>query len=106
MKLGDFDHPIAIRRWGDTGQRDSFNAPIMGWMPVATGMAQRVQSSGREYLAADAIQTTLRVVFRTHWIPGLTTKDHVLCNGIDHNIREVRPLGRNRYVELHAEVTA
>lgn len=35
MKLGDFDHPIAIRRWGDTGQRDSFNAPIMGWMAVA-----------------------------------------------------------------------
>lgn len=105
MKLGRLDTYIEIVRDGIVG-RDEFNAPIHGPVTIATAMAQRVQSSGREFLAADAIQNDQRVVFRLHWLPEITTKDRVLCAGQIHNIHEVRPLGRARHVELHTVARA
>lgn len=100
MRLGQFDTYIEVEREGVTG-RDEFNAPVLGWAPVAREMAQRVQASGREFIAGDAISNDERVVFRLHWVPGLTTKDRVSCEGRFYNIHEVRPLGRNKFMELH-----
>ena len=105
MRLGGLDTYIEIVRDGITG-RDEFNAPIYGAVIVAIAMAQRVQSSGREFLSADAIQNEQRVVFRLHWLPDITAKDRVLCDGQTHNIHEVRPLGRARHMELHTVARA
>ena len=105
MKLGRLDTYIEIVRDGITG-RDEFNAPIFGVVTIATAMAERVQSSGREFLSADAIQNEQRVVFRLHWLPDITTKDRILCDGQTHNIHEVRPLGRARHMELHTVARA
>lgn len=105
MRLGGLDTYIEIERDVMTG-RDEFHAPIYGQIIVAKAMAQRVQSSGREFLSADAIQNEQRVVFRLHWLPDITTKDRVLCEGQTHNIHEVRPLGRARHMELHTVARA
>ncbi|WP_292229505.1 phage head closure protein [Brevundimonas sp.] len=105
MKLGRLDTFIEIVRDGITG-RDEFNAPIYGPVPLASAMAERVQASGREFLAADAVQNEQRVVFRLHWLPDITTKDRVRCAGQTYNIHEVRPLGRSRHMELHTATRA
>lgn len=100
MKLGRLDTYIQIVVDGVVG-KTPLNEKIMGEVPVAFAMADRIQVSGREFLAGDAIQNDQRVVFRLHWIPDLTTKHRVLCDGRSYNIHEVRPLGRARHMELH-----
>jgi hypothetical protein len=65
-------------------------------------MAERVQQSGREYLAADGVQASRKIVFRTHRHPNIRLNDQVRMDGALLNIREVRPLGR-LHMEIHAE---
>ena len=105
MRLGRFDTFIQIVRDGEAG-RDAFNAPIIDETVFADCMAERVQASGREFLAGDAVEASVRVVFRTHWVSGISRKDRVRCGDQTYNIREVRPLGRNRHMELHTEGVA
>lgn len=103
MRLGQLDTLIEIVRHGEYG-RDEFNAPLIGDYVASAAMAQRVQTTGREFLMADGVTADERVVFRLHWIPGVTTKDRVQIPAEGerpYNIREVRPLGRNRFMELH-----
>jgi SPP1 family predicted phage head-tail adaptor len=104
MRLGRLDTYIEIIRDGETG-RDEFNAPIMGETVHTTAMAERIQQSGREYLAADGVGASRRIVFRTHRQPDIRTTDRVRLEGVDLNIREVRPLGR-LHMELHTEGSA
>lgn len=104
MKLGSFDTYIEIVRDGETG-RDQFNDPVQGEALVTTAMAQRVQQSGRDYLAADGVQTSRKIVLRTHRQPDIRATDRVRVDGGVVIIREVRPLGR-RYIEIHAEGAA
>ena len=101
MRLGRLDTYITIEREMIVG-RDGFNAPIKQMAVFAAAMAERIQESGREFLAAAALTAEQRVVFRTHWIDDLKTSDRVRCDGRLYNIREVRPLGRRRFAELHA----
>lgn len=108
MRLGALDTLIEIERHGEYG-RDEFNTPLVGHYVLAQAMAQRVQTTGREFLAAEGVTAEERVVFRLHWLPGVTTRDRVKIpderaeDGTQrpYNIREVRPLGRNRFLELH-----
>lgn len=104
MKLGNLDTFIEIVRDGVIG-RDEFNTPITGQTTVATAMAQRLHRGGREYLAADGVEASRKVVFRTHWLPDISVSHRILLDGQSLNIREVRPLGR-RYLEIHAEGVA
>ena len=104
MRLGRLDTRIEIVREGETG-RDEFNDPIMGLSVVVTLMAERVQQSGREYLAADGVQASRKIVFRTHRQPDIRLTDQVRMDGALLNIREVRPLGR-LHMEIHTEGAA
>lgn len=104
MKLGSLDTYIEIVRQGETG-RDEFNAPIRGEIVVTSAMAQQIQQTGREYLAADGPQSSRKIVFRTHWQEDVRTTDQVRLGDDLLHIREVRPLGR-RYLEIHAEGAA
>ncbi len=99
MKLGKLDTLVSIRRFGETG-RDAFNAPIMAEAEIGTAWAEMLQTSGREFLAADAVQNERRVVFRTHAQPGVTVQDRIYVDQDLFNIVEVRPIGR-RHVEFH-----
>ncbi len=99
MKLGRLDTFVRITRYGETG-RDAYNAPIMAEYDLADAWAEMVQTSGREFLANDAVQNERRVVFRTHAQPGVTVKDRIYVGTDRFNITEVRPLGR-RHVEFH-----
>uniref|UniRef100_A0A6H1ZUM6 Putative head-tail joining protein n=1 Tax=viral metagenome TaxID=1070528 RepID=A0A6H1ZUM6_9ZZZZ len=104
MRLGRLDTFIEIVRNGEIG-RDEFNTPIYGEAVVVEAMAERVQQSGREYLAADGVQASRRIVFRTHRQPDIRLTDHVRMDGALLNIREVRPVGR-LHMELHTEGAA
>ena len=104
MRLGRLDTRIEIVREGETG-RDEFNTPITGLWVVVTMMAERMQQSGREYLAADGVQASRKIVFRTHRRPDIRQTDQVRMDDALLNIREVRPLGR-LHMEIHTEGAA
>ncbi|WP_062225661.1 phage head closure protein [Aureimonas frigidaquae] len=99
MRAGDLDRQIVIEREQITGD-DGYGNEIRGWAPVATVWANVKQESGREFFAQSAVQNERRVVFRIRWLE-VKTDDRVMYEGREHNIHDVRELGRREGIELH-----
>ena len=104
MRAGDLDRRISIERFtstvSDTGE------PIETWANLATVWAKVDQQSGREFFATVQEVSERKVVFRIRWIEGLIVLDRVVCDGVMHDIHEVRRLGRKEGVELHTTASA
>lgn len=99
MRLGDMDRRVTLQRFTTT--YDEYNEQIRTWMDLATVWAEVRQQGGREYLVAETIMADRRVVFFIRWFSGLTVLDRVRYDGLVHNIKEVREIGRRDGVELH-----
>ena len=99
MRAGDLDRSITIERF-TTGESPS-GEPIETWEPLATVWAKVDQQGGREFFATVQEVSERKVVFRIRWIEGLTVLDRVMLDGAQHDIHEVRRLGRKEGVELH-----
>lgn len=99
MRPGTMDRRITIQRL--TVEEDPYGGTIETWGDLATVFAEVRQQGGREFLAADQVQASKRVVFYIRWLPGLTVQDRVSYEGTLHNIAEVREIGRADGVELH-----
>lgn len=98
MKAGALDRRVTIER--ATVIQDPYGEEIETWAPLATVSAQVVQQSGREFLAAEAMQAEVRVLFRLRWIEGIQETDRVSYGDRLHNIQEVKELGRREGLEL------
>lgn len=98
MKAGALDRRVTIER--ATVIQDPYGEEIETWAPLATVSAQVVQQSGREFLAAEAMQAEVRVLFRLRWIEGIQETDRVSYGDRMHNIQEVKELGRREGLEL------
>lgn len=102
MNLGKLDTPFELLRNTGPGV-NAFGEPEAQWSVVEEGLCQREQVSGRAFLNGESVTTTRKAVFRMHYIPGATPDDLIRVDGALFNIHEVRPLGRERYCEIHAE---
>jgi len=101
MRAGDMDRRITIQRYVVIGD-DGFGNEITEWIDLATVWAEVKQESGREFFAYGGINSDRKVVFRLRWIDGgVTVLDRVSYGDRDHNIHEVRELGRQVGLELH-----
>lgn len=103
MRAGDIDRRITIERFTQTQAPDG--SPIETWAPLGTVWAKVDQQGGREFFATAQEVSERKVVFRIRWIEGLTVLDRVMCDGAEHDIVEVRRLGRKEGVELHCTAT-
>ena len=101
MRAGDLDRQITIRRFTSGGD-DGYGNQIEIWTDLATVWAEVKQSNGREFLDAGRISDEHRVVFKVRWMDGVLTTDRILYAGIEHDIVEVRELGRREGIELHS----
>jgi len=99
MRAGDLDRRITIERFTETQAPDG--SPIQTWEPLATVWAKVDQQGGQEFFASVQEVSERKVVFRIRWIEGLTVLDRVMLDGAEHDIHEVRRLGRKEGVELH-----
>lgn len=105
MRAGDMDRRITILRYELAGD-DGFGNPIETYVPTEVVWAEVKQESGREFFAAAAIQSERKVVFKLRWIdPEVRVYDRVLYGEREHNIHEVRELGRQEGLELHTTTT-
>ncbi|WP_035724641.1 phage head closure protein [Fodinicurvata fenggangensis] len=99
MRAGKLDRRITIERLV-TGT-DPYGAPTETWQTLASVWAQVLQESGQEFFAADAIQAERRVVFRIRYRDDLAMTDRVTYGDWQHDIHEIRELGRRDGLELH-----
>ena len=101
MRAGDLDRRITILRYELAGD-DGYGNPFETYVPTEEVWAEVKQESGREFFAQATIQSERKVVFRLRWIdPEIRVYDRVLYAGREHDIHEVRELGRKEGLELH-----
>lgn len=98
MKAGKLDRLILLQR--STSTNDDLGSVVQSWAPVATLRAQLIQSSTTEFLQGAGTQGEAVAVFRTRWLDGVMVRDRVLHEGIAHDIKEVKELGRRAGLEL------
>jgi SPP1 family predicted phage head-tail adaptor len=101
MRAGDLDRRITIEAYVITGH-DPFNTPIGAWQPIGAVWAQVLQETGSEFIRAETIESDRKVVFRIRWQAGLSVEHRVIYDDREHNIHQVKELGRREGIELHA----
>lgn len=99
MRAGDMDRRILIQSY--SYETDEYGGTIDTWTDVAEVWANVTQQSGREFFGAGTIQSERKVVFRLRWLDGITVLHRIVYDGRDHDIQEVRELGRKEGLELH-----
>lgn len=92
------DRIITIQR--ATEARDEFGVVTEVWAPLASLRSSLIQASTEEYLRAAGFQGDAAVIFRTRYLDGVTVKDRVLFEGVAHDIKEVKEIGRRRGLEI------
>lgn len=101
MRAGDMDRRITILRY-ELGGDDGYGNQYPIYVPTEVVWAEVKQESGREFFAAATIQSDRKVVFKLRWIdPEVRVYDRVLYGEREHDIHEVRELGRKEGLELH-----
>jgi SPP1 family predicted phage head-tail adaptor len=102
MRAGKLDQTIEIRRQADDAV-DAYGNPVPGTVSTVAEMrAQIIQASTEEFIRAWGANSETVMIFRTRWLDGITLADTVRHDGTDYNLKEIKPLGRRRGLELRA----
>jgi len=98
MRAGKLDNTIQIvrREWVDDGRGNVTEQEVA----VATLRAQIIQASTEEFIRAWGASDETVIIFRTRWLECVTPSDKVRFDGSDLNLKEVKPVGRRRGLEL------
>jgi SPP1 family predicted phage head-tail adaptor len=99
-RVGTLDRTIVIERVSTT--LNDYGVPQETWAPLATMRAQVVQASTEEFIRQFGASSETAIIFRTRWLDGVTPADRIKYAGRQHNIREVKEIGRRRGLELRA----
>ncbi|MFZ5690537.1 MAG: phage head closure protein [Pseudomonadota bacterium] len=103
MRAGRLDTSIAIQRVSTV--LDEAGTPQETVTTIATPRAQVIQSSTEEFMRHGAVDETV-TVFRIRWIEGITLADRVQHLGQSYNIKELKPIGRRRGLDLRTVAVA
>lgn len=98
MRAGKLDRVIVIQR--ATYETDGAGGLVLTWSDIATLRAQLVQASTEEFIRAYGASAEALTIFRTRWLAGVLTSDRVLYNGLAHNIKELKEIGRAEGLEI------
>ena len=103
MRAGRLDTTLTIERF--TYEPGEYGEPIYTWTTLATPRAQVVDTSTEEFIRAYGASSETVAVFRVRFIDGLTLADRVIANGIIHDLKDIKPIGRRRGLELRCVAT-
>lgn len=95
---GRLRHLITIER--RTESRDELGQVTESWTCFATMRAEKITASTIEFLRGAGLEGQAAVVWRTRWRDCITIHDRVVCNGIAHDIKELRELGRRKGLDI------
>lgn len=97
MRAGKLDQQITVQRF--TTVIDDYGTPVETWTDVATVRAQIIQASTTEFIQGGARDDTV-MIFRTRHIEDITTADRVVYDGDEFNIKELKPIGRRKGLDI------
>jgi SPP1 family predicted phage head-tail adaptor len=99
IRSGKLDRIITIERAAET--IDDAGTPSLAWATVATLRAEIVNQSVAEFIRDSAgAESGNTIIFRTHYLAGVTVSDRVSYDGQAFDIQETRELGRRRGLEI------
>lgn len=99
MRAGHLRHRIVIQQSIIT--RDSYGQPVASWVSVATVWAAIEPLSGRELIAAQAVQSEITTRISLRYLPGITSAMRVVHGTRIYNIKTLLNLDeRNRELQL------
>lgn len=98
MRAGSLDRIITVQRASEI--RDELGQVTQTFATIATLRAAKIQASTTEFLQGAGLQGEAAVIFRTRWLDGLTVRDRVLCEGIAHDIKELKEIGRRKGLDI------
>jgi SPP1 family predicted phage head-tail adaptor len=98
MRAGPMDRSITIQR--ATTAIDEFGTPTETWTDLVALRAQVVKASTDEFIRGAGATDETVVVFRTWWRDGITNADRIIYQGVIHNIKETKEIGRRNGLEL------
>jgi len=87
MRAGKLRHRITIQERVET--QDDYGSSVAAWVTFATVHASVEPISGKELLAAQAINSETRVRMRLRYISGITSDMRVSFNLKLYNIQEI-----------------
>lgn len=102
MRAGKLDNSISIIR--ETFQDDGHGNQV----PIAATVyanlrAQVIEASTEEFIRAWGASSESVIVFRTRWADGITLADKVRHESTDYLLKQIKPIGRRRVLELRCE---
>ncbi|MBN7759996.1 phage head closure protein [Nitratireductor aquibiodomus] len=100
MRAGKLDNVIEIVRPGGYVDDGYGNQVPVGETIIATVRAQIIQASTEEFMRAWGASTERAIIFRLRWLDDVRLSDKVRHDGTDYNLKEVKPIGRRRGLEL------
>ncbi|MBK3745817.1 phage head closure protein [Paraburkholderia aspalathi] len=103
MRAGKLDRTITIERLTETVKPSG--SVVKAWVALATVRAEVVQQSATDFLTGYGEAENGTIIFRVRFYPGITTADSIIYNGLRHDLKEIKEIGRRRGLELRAVAT-
>ena len=101
MRAGKLDNFVTISR--TTFEDDGYGGSIEVTTPVGTFPAQIISESTEEFIRNYGASSETVKVFRIRHVDGITLTDAVTHDGAQYNLKEIKPIGRRRGLELRCE---
>lgn len=99
MRAGNLDSVIVVQRFTVTGD-DGYGNTTEAWADLATLRAQLIQAGTEEFIRNFAISEDTAIVFRTRFFEGVTNTDRVIYDGLVHDVKELKEIGRGKGLEI------
>lgn len=87
MRAGKLRHTIAIER--ATSEPNEIGEMIPTWAPIATVAASIEPLTGREYYAAQSLQSEVTTKIRLRHLPGILPSDRITHGAAIYDVLEV-----------------
>ncbi len=87
MNAGKLDQRVTVERF--TSTVDDWGTPIESWAPLFTCWAAVEPLVGREYIAAQALQSEVTTRIRMRFRPWMTPQDRIVHEGRVYEIESV-----------------
>jgi SPP1 family predicted phage head-tail adaptor len=100
MRGGKLDTTITVQRF--TSVIDEGGGSVQTWTDLVTVRAQIIQASTEEFIRSYGASDDTIMIFRTRWIDDIRTADRVMYDGEAFNIKELKPIGRQRGLDIRA----
>jgi SPP1 family predicted phage head-tail adaptor len=102
VPIGRMDRRVILKR--RTVTRDAMGGILEAWTTIATVWGRRMDTTGREYIAAGHENAERSTRFTIRWRSDVNPSWRLECEGLDYDIVSMTEIGRRQWLEMVATV--